>query len=61
MFVTRTLEYNKTILAQGIEQGIEQGIKETALRMLRAESKLSFISEMTDIPEEKLLELKKQL
>ncbi len=43
------------------EQGIDKGIEVTAVRMLKENVEISFISKVTNISEEKLLELKNKI
>jgi predicted transposase/invertase (TIGR01784 family) len=46
-------------IAYAREQGIEQGIKETAIKMLKEDAEISFVSRITNISEESLVELRK--
>ena len=46
---------------QGIEQGIDKGIEVSAVKMLKEDAEISFISRMTSISEEKLLKLKEKI
>ncbi len=73
MFATKLKEHDEKLLEQGIEQGIERGIErgieqgiergieETAVKMLRENAEIPFISRITGIPEVKIMELKKNL
>ena len=61
MFATKLKEHDEKLLEQGIEQGIEQGLEETAVKMLQENAEIPFISRVTGISEDKLLELKKNL
>ena len=53
MFATKTLEHDKKIL--------EQGIKETAVKMLKEDAEISFVSRITGMTEERLIELKRNI
>lgn len=44
--------------AQGLEHGFELGIQEVAKRMLRCGIDVSFISRITELPKQKVSELK---
>ena len=44
-------------IAKGREEGREEGIKETAIRLFKAKMDLKFISKVTNISEDDLLEL----
>ncbi len=63
MFATRTLEHDKKLmeqyLEQGIERGIERGIEKTAVKMLKENAEISFVSRITGISKKRLMELKK--
>lgn len=48
-------------MQQGMQQGREQGIEEVAVRLLRQNHPIPFIVELTDLPEEKVFELKKNM
>ena len=58
MFATKLKEHNEKILEQGIEQGIEQNIEETAVKMLKENAEISFVSRITGMSKERLIELK---
>jgi len=42
-------------------KGIEQGIKDTAVKMLKEDTKISFVSRITGISEKGLIEIKKNM
>ncbi len=54
MFATKLKEHNEKIL----EQGIEQNIEETAVKMLKENAEISFVSRITGMSKERLIELK---
>ena len=58
MFATKLKEHDEKLIEQGVEQGIEQGIEETAVKMLEADADISFISKITGLSREKLIEMK---
>ncbi|MEG0378544.1 MAG: Rpn family recombination-promoting nuclease/putative transposase [Eubacterium sp.] len=48
-------------MEKGIEKGIAKGMEEVAVKLLRQQQPISFIVEITELPEEKVFELKRKI